>query len=213
MVGSLLKDAGSCILNIVSIVKEKSLEGYRHRDLVDIDTLVVHRCGKDLIYNHDFGDTAQEICDVFLGRVPKYAAVARAVGSKVPYSFIIGGNLGASQWDGVLWQCLPMHVIGPHARAWNSRGIGIGIIADPRKQEPSEAQRATLVRLLALLCMGLRLDASVAIRSHDSLVEGSTDTRKRCPGDLLSMTEIRTDVVDAMEDRGLELLKSLSIAL
>lgn len=169
------------------------------RDMSLLDTIAVHRCGKDLKFNVDSGSTAEEVCAHFTGKDNKFPEMAKATGGEVPYSFMIGGNLGAPEADGVIWQCLPLSDIGRHAARWNVRAVGVAVIADPRVRPCSDAQYASLVDLLTLLCLAIKQGPS-CIKGHMELPGASSDPTKVCPGPLLPLDVLRADVAKANAD-------------
>jgi hypothetical protein len=185
------------IINVIDLVDDGKPAP---RNFDQCDTVAVHRCGKDLIYGIDLGDTAEEICAHFTGRNDRYPDVAKATGGQLAYSLMIGGDLGDPRWDGVIWQCLPVDDVGFHARRWSKPAIGVALIADPRKKPPSAKQRDALIDLLALLSVGFGFDPFKAIKGHDELPGGSGDPNKRCPGPLLPMNPLRADVADIVRD-------------
>jgi hypothetical protein len=185
------------IINVIDLVDDGKPAP---RNFDECDTIVVHRCGKDLILGIDLGDTAEEVCAHFTGRNTQYPEVAKATGGQLAYSLMIGGDLGDPRWDGVIWQCLAIGDVGYHARRWSKPAVGVALIADPRKKPPSTKQRNALVDLLALLSVGFGFDPFRIIKGHDELPSGSADPNKRCPGPLLPMNPVRADVADIVKD-------------
>ena len=174
-------------------------------DLLKLKLIAVHRTGKDLVNGIDLGDTAVEVCSHFTGANDTFPEVAKATGGEVPYGFMIGGNLGLPEYDGVIWQCLPLSEKGSHARRFNSIAVGVAVIADPRVRPCSEAQMQSLIDLLVLLSMNIKLEPADCIRGHMELPRASSDPNKLCPGPLLPMDVLREDVTQARADLSLQL--------
>lgn len=142
------------------------------KDLEGIDTVAIHRIGKSL------GEDAITICRRFIDD----PEVAKFTGGEVPYTFIIGET-------GTLWQCLPVSEIGAHARRWNAQALGVGCIGDFRRHDMPPAQLQQLVKLCAALQYAF--PKGLVIKGHDELPGGSSNPKKRCPGDRLKMDEVR----------------------
>ena len=138
--------------------------------------LVIHRTG--------LGEHAEEICAAY-AHDPAAAAVT---GGQMPYTFIVTRS-------GIIEQALRVTDIGPHARAWSSTGIGVGIVGDFRSEPPTPEQWQAL-RVLAHVFSGW-LGGPNAIVGHDELPNYSHDLTKRCPGELLEMTRLRWEVYAA----------------
>ena len=108
------------------------------------------------------------------------------IGFKMAYTFTIDP-------DGVTEQALPLHIIGWHAKGhWGRTYVGIGCIGDFRTNEMPEAQYTSLVEL----CTWIAVEQSdvLIIQGHDELFGGSEDKAKECPGNLLDMDHLRSDV-------------------
>jgi hypothetical protein len=185
------------VINIIAEVLDKRYDE-RHEHPWGI---MVHRCGVDLQTGVVLGYCAKDVCDAFLGRVPEWAEVARATGSQLAYSIMIGGDLGPAEFDGVAWQCLPLNETGWHGRRFSAGFIGVGLIADPRERAISQRQHRALVEVCATLCDGYDWDPRKRIYGHGD-VEGSHDGSKApgkfaaCPGDLLSLRIARNDTAE-----------------
>jgi hypothetical protein len=203
---------------IVDAIAELDDGRHREHDRSKINRIVVHRCGVDLKWGNVLGYDGIAVANAFLGRVPQWIDVAKAVGRENAYTFLIGGNLGPEEFDGVVWQCLKLDEIGNHARAYSYGAIGVGCIGDFRIQEASQKQYESLIELLFLICRGLMLDPLVAIRGHGS-IRGSHDGSKApgrsnaCPGDLLDMELLQQGVLSYSKRRGCEELEKLGIVV
>jgi hypothetical protein len=193
---------------IVDVIEQCDDKKPSDRDPSQLRRIAIHRCGRDMRYGINLGGTAVEICAHYTGRNKKYPEVAKATGKEVPYTFMIGGDLGDPQWNGVVWQTLPIYDIGKHARRWSERCVGIGVIGDARIKPPSRKQRDALIDLCVELCLlfdidplGVDEDTHLPyLVAHDELPGGSKDPDKLCPGDLLPMNEVRRDVASTIKD-------------
>ena len=181
------------------------LDDARHlyRDATELGGFAVHRCGVNLVDGIVLGYDAIRVVEAFIGRRPEWIEVAKATGDQNAYTLLIGGDLGPPQYDGVIWQALPVDDVGMHARRFSAPYLGIGLIADPRKKAISVKQRASLVWLLGALARACTRDPYRSIRGHGE-IDGAHDGTKAvgrhnaCPGDLLAMNELRDDVAQAM---------------
>ena len=155
---------------------------------------MAHRCGIDKRYGHTFGYDALSVMEVFT-KGGKWPQVARAVGHKMPYGYLIGGDYGPEEFDGVIWRCLPDDVVGPHARAASVRYLSIGLIADPRHRHISEKQRAALT--------WLQSRQRIAYDMHISQIKGhgevpSAHDGSKAPGLMNACPGFSQDMLDAM---------------
>ena len=179
-------------LNFTDVISQCDDGKHRTRTpLLDIDTIAVHRIGKSL------GEDAITICRRFTDD----PEVAKYTGGEVPYGWIIGAG-------GIIWQCLPISEVGAHARRWNKQAVGVACIGDFRKHDMPGVQYDSLIKLLAALQFGFPRD--LAIKGHDELPGASADPNKKCPGDKLSMSNVRQSVAAYLEG---EHLRELGITL
>ncbi len=170
-------------LNFTNVISQCDDGKHRTRTpLLDIDTIAVHRIGKSI------GEDAITICRRFIDD----PEVAKYTGGEVPYGWIIGADPTET-----IWQCLPISEVGAHARRWNKQAIGVACIGDFRKHVMPSHQYAQLIKLLACLQFGFPRD--LKIKGHDELPGASADPRKKCPGDLLPMQEVRNSVWDHLD--------------
>lgn len=153
------------------------------RDLVPsaVDTIVIHRVGKDRVTGADLGDDGVTIAKRFV----EDPAIARYTGAENPYHFYVGK-------DGTIWQTLRVFDMGAHARRWNKQAVGVAAIGDFRSEAPSLRQFVSLQWLVTMLGWGLTLDPARVLKRHDELPGGSSDPNKECPGKFLDVDLLRT---------------------
>lgn len=186
------------VINIVDAVYDNK----RHvRDFDKINMFMVHRCGVDLEMNTVLGYDGVSVSEAF-----RNGAASYATGGQIAYTFLIGGGLGRDEYNGKIWQCLPMGEVGFHARQFSVKALGIGLIGDFRFQGPTIAQMMSLHDLLAALCVGWAKDPYTTIKGHGE-VKGAHDGSKAkgkpaaCPGDLLNMDHVRDDVTNLIRSK------------
>lgn len=156
--------------------------------------ITIHRVGVNKKYGIILGDDAVSVMAHFTGKDTQYPEVAKAVGKKVPYHFLIGE-------DGTIYQTLPLLEKGYHAMKWSYSTLGIGLIGDFRYEAPTEKQWAASVYLTATLCTAFLIhpDATLeqgaqSIAGHTERPGASKDEDKECPGKFLSMSRFREEV-------------------
>jgi len=193
-------------LNPIENIIEYADDGkHRERDFEKLEGIMVHRNGVDLQTGTVLGYDGRSICDAFLGRVDRFRDVAQATGSQNAYSIYIGGNLGPEEFDGKIWQALPLNEVGYHGRRFSVPYLGVGLIFDGRVKPASEKQYTALVDLCAELCLAWTWDPYKKIKGHGE-VPGSHNGSKApgkpaaCPGDLLDMNTVRYDVEQIMRE-------------
>jgi len=188
-------------MEVDQVIAEADDGRYDRRDVETIEGVMIHRCGVDLQMGVVLGYDALSVAAAFTGKAPQWEAVSKATGGQNAYSIMIGGDLGPAAFDGKVWQLLPLDEVGYHGRRFSSSYIGIGLIADPRYQAPSAAQRDSLIELLSAICPAYGWDPFKNIRGHGE-VDGAHDGSKApgkpaaCPGDMLPMNLVRADVAD-----------------
>lgn len=158
----------------------------RARD--SIDRVIVHRIAvsqEDPTYQ----DTPAEVIRFFathpIGR--------QATGGTMPYPLLVDHR-------GQVSQCAPLSVITMHARQYNARAIGVGLLGDFRHAAPTSAQRRALIYVGAYLLAHLQLSVD-ALCAHDGLTGASADPDKECPGRFLPMEPLRVDVAEVLQRR------------
>ncbi len=190
---------------ITNIIEYADDGQHAERDFEKLEGIAIHRCGVDLRYGIELGFSAPDICDAFLGRRPEFADVAKATGGENAYSIYIGGDLGPSEFNGQIWQALPLSETGYHARRFSTPYLGIGLIGDFRFEPPSDEQYNSLIWLLTELCRAFTFDPYKQIAGHGEL-KGAHDGSKApgkpnaCPGDLVVMNHVRDDAAVAMRE-------------
>lgn len=155
----------------------------QRRDKKNITTLVVHRIEVSQ-EDRTYSDSAQDVVRFFL----EHPIGVKATGGDIPYPLIV-------EPSGAVVQTVPLGCVTPHAVSHNPVGIGIACVGDFRRRPPSGPQKEALVTLCAQLIEALQLDIQ-ALRGHDELVGGSRDPEKVCPGEFLSMQELRVAVAE-----------------
>lgn len=161
-------------MRIVNRIPDCDDGEHKSINLKDRRLLVFHRCG--------LGETAEDIAASF--------QTIDATGGQMPYSFVI-------KRDGTIEQALPVGDYGPHARKWNTFGIGVAVVGDFRSETPTIMQWDAAIRL----CVSFAGWATDGIKGHDELPGGSSDGTKRCPGPMFDMELLRDSVHDAVAQR------------
>jgi len=110
---------------------------------------------------------------------------------KMAYAVIIHGN-------GLIEQALPFDRISPHAVGYNGTRVSVGCIGDFRTEPMPDAQRTSLVAVLAWCTARHRWQN---FDGHTALDGASDDPEKVCPGDTLDIDALRRDV-GVMRDAG-----------
>ncbi len=177
-----------------------------------------HRFGVDDRWGHVLGHTPQEIAPSFLGDRPEHIAVAKQVGFRFPYQFAVGGDRGHEDLDGVVWQCLPLDVIAPHARDASDDYVSVGWIGDFRYFPPSQKQFRAAAELVAALTSALGLDPYKTVKGHGEVSECHDGTKapgksNACPGDFWQMNVFRDEVSELMRQRAYDPLLEMGIVI
>ena len=168
------------------------------RDPKAIEGIMVHRVGVDLKANRVIGYDALTICNAFLGRDDRWLDVAKVTGKQNAYTFFVGGGLGPEQFDGHIWQALPLDEIGHHGLRFSHSHIGIALIGDFRVRPPTERQWLAAVDLCADLCLVIGL-SSRRVVGHGEVEHAHRGNKApgkpgACPGDFLAMPAFRNAV-------------------
>ena len=196
-------------MDIINIIEE-AYDGKRQPRRDEIAGFMVHRCGLDLQTGVILGLDGLSISNIFTGKDPHYPSVATVTGNQNPYTLYLGGH---SEFDGKVWQALPLNEIGHHARRWSSPFIGIACIGDFREIEPTTLQMLTLIDLLAGLCSAYAFDPYKAIRGHGEVQGGNKAPNEpgACPGKLLDMNHVRFETEQVMKERACRGLRELGL--
>ena len=204
------------IRNIISQVFDGK---YLERDIATIKGIMVHRVGVDLgTPSNTIGDDAITICRAFQGLDPRFPGLEKYTGGQNPYTIMIGGNCGPGEEDGVIWQTMPLDEVGWHARRFSKGHVGVACIGDFRHEPMSERQKNSLLYVLAVLCLGLKLDPYKSIKGHGE-VPGAHGGKKApgqpyaCPGDCVQMNLVRDDVAQVIASRSRSFLADHGLAV
>lgn len=111
---------------------------------------------------------------------------------KMAYAVIIHAG-------GLIEQALPFDRISPHAVGYNGTRVSIGCIGDFRTEAMPDAQRGSLVAVLAW-CTAQHRWAN--FDGHTALDGASDDPDKVCPGDMLIIAALRRGVARMREIAG-----------
>lgn len=191
-------------LQVINMIEYARDGRPQNRDPEALEGIMIHRCGVNLKTGAVLGYNGYSIVAEFLGR-GQYPEVAEVTGKQNPYTLYVGGNLGAPEYDGLIWQALPLDEIGHHARRWSKPYLGIGAIFDGRVKPASHKQYSALVDLCADLCTSFSWDPYRNIKGHGE-VPGAHDGSKApgrgaaCPGALFDMNSFRFDVEAMMKE-------------
>jgi len=193
------------MMEIEDITDYADDDEHRVRDFEKLAGIMIHRCGVDLQTGVVLGYDAPSVVDAFLGRVDKWKAVAKATGGENAYSVYIGGDLGPEEFDGKIWQALPLDEVGYHGRRFSVPYLGIGLICDAREKAPSVKQYQAATLLCSELCSAWRWDPYKQIKGHGEVPKAHNGSKApgkpaACPGDLLNMYSFRNDVEILMKE-------------
>lgn len=196
-------------MRLINIIESVYDGKDQQRDWQATTGIMLHRCGVNLVDNKVLGYDGQSVAEAFIGKRKEWLDVAKATGNQNAYSLMIGSDCGPGEYDGQVWQCLPLDEIGWHGRQFSKGHIGVAWIADPRVKALSQKAYAAGVDLCAMLCAARGWDPYKAVRGHGE-VAGSHDGSKApgkpnaCPG--LSQKDLngfRYDVAKIMQERAL----------
>lgn len=177
----------------------------QERSIGAIEGIMLHRAGVDLRSGVVIGYDAVEIAEAFIGRNPRWKSVAKVTGSQNAYTFYIGGDVGPGQFDGRIWQALPLDEVGHHGRRFSWGHIGIACIGDFRVRPPSEKQWSAAVDLCGDLCLFLGI-ISRRVVGHGEIPNAHAGNKApgkpaACPGDLWDMVAFREAVRQDMRQK------------
>ncbi len=113
----------------------------------------------------------------------RYVHVERFGWRDVGYHYVIGNGLSHGEWtaaeDGEVQNGRPINEIGAHAGGSNHDSVGICLIGNCMKTDPTEKQISALTELCLDLCKTYKLEPAVAIMGHGDVC--NTD----CPGERM----------------------------
>jgi hypothetical protein len=196
-------------LEIIDIIDEVDDGKHQERDWQKVQGLMLHRTGVNLVDDKVLGYDAVSVVEAFLGRRPEWPDVAKATGGQNAYTLLIGSDLGPPEHDGRVWQALPLDEIGHHGRRFSRGYIGIGFIADPRRQPLSKKAWDAGVELCAKLCVGFAFNPYKVIKGHGEVPGAHGGTKApgqpgACPGlSREQLNAFRHDTDEFMRERGL----------
>jgi N-acetyl-anhydromuramyl-L-alanine amidase AmpD len=179
-------------LQIVNKIAECAINPWRNIDKRDeriAELILVHR--------NDVARTPEAMAE-FFAKEPKWT------GGRFPYHFFIAK-------DGVVSQCAPLSIKTPGAlSAANRISIQITVDGDFRKSKPSAEQWESLIQLCAML---RQWKPTLKLEGHTEAPGRSSDPKKVCPGDKLSMPALRLAVLDATERANKERLRANGVRI
>jgi N-acetyl-anhydromuramyl-L-alanine amidase AmpD len=122
--------------------------------------------------------------------------------SGIGYHFVIINDLHDELDDGTVQTGRPVHSQGAHALGVNERSLGICCVGHGDREPHTDAQRASLLRLLSDLMdehPNVTVDGVIGHRELNDLVEEGVlaaryRTSKTCPGTKVDMDEIRSEL-------------------
>ncbi len=169
---------------------EQCLTISRRVDKSERTGVAVHRITTEHLHDPRWPPDAEGIARFFR----EHADVRNVIG-RMPYNVIVLP-------DGSIEQALPLLESGPHARAWNRKMIAVAVSGDFSGNPvpgispgpPTVAAYQSLTALCGILIWWLNATPDENLKGHDELPEGSSDPDKECPGEYLSMDDLRADV-------------------
>jgi hypothetical protein len=171
-------------LEWVTIPNVPSYQGYT-RNPADIDTLVFHR----IHAGSPETDDAASIALLFCRDGKKLIKT-----TNMPYTFVIP-RAQPEDHRVIIQQCVPIGRKTPHAKAFNRRGLGVGVVGDFRTMKPTQKQRQACIWIAQRFAdMAVTLGKDPIITVHSALTEGVSDPSKltggseECPGPLFRTT-------------------------
>lgn len=194
---------------IINIVDQVFDGKDQERDWTKTKGIMLHRAGVNLKAGKVLGYDGLSVARAFIGQVPEWEEVARATNRQNAYTLMIGSDCGPAEYDGQIWQCLPIDEIGWHGRQYSKGYIGMAWLADPRVKPLSRPAWNSTVDLCADLCLARGWDPYAKIKGHGEVPKAHDGSKapgetNACPG--LSKRELnvfRDDVDSIMRERGL----------
>lgn len=202
----------SQIINIIDDVFDGKDQ---YRNWEETKGIMLHRAGVNLVDDKVIGYDGLTVARAFTGRIPEWEAVAKATNRQNAYSLMIGTDChpdNPEDYDGKVWQALPLDEIGWHGRQFSRGWIGICWLGDPRVRPLSPNAMTAALDLCAQLCTARGWNPYRCIKGHGEVPrahsgEKSPGKREACPGlSQSSLNAFRDDVETLMREGGLRSL-------
>lgn len=113
-----------------------------------------------------------------------FSDVAMGTGKAIPYHFLI-------LQDGIIEQLIPLSLRGAHAKGYNSKSWAVGVVGDFTKHDPTPLQWDLLTWLSRTM---YPINGGLSIVGHTDLAGSSGDSKKVCPGQYLSVTQLYKNI-------------------
>lgn len=177
-------------------------DGYKRRNPDDIDGVRLHRFGE-----------RDESWWAGVGARPSPEGVAKffrehpdgvaATGGPMPYAIVI-------DFLGQAWQAAPLSWVTPHTKGHNRTTIGVAVMGNFTRHEPTVAQRKSTAWLLAGL-LAWRPDLTIV--GHTDTPNATNTPGKVCPGALLGMGVILDEAEEIRQQRATKYLAACGMEL
>jgi N-acetylmuramoyl-L-alanine amidase len=164
------------------------------RDLEKIKGIMIHRI--------DVGETGEDVVRAF-NKTAKFAA-GSYTGGYVGYTFII-------RRDGLVDQLRQLNQVTMHSIGYNHTYIGVAVVGDFNKHQPTPAQWDSLVELCYLL--SLQIGPNWELHGHTELPGASRDPKKICPGKFLDLKKLEAEIRATTKRRIVEELTSQGVVI
>ena len=203
--------------NIENIIAEVYDGRYQHRAWEETQGIMLHRCGVNLVDKIVIGYDGRTVAKAFSGKLPEWEVVATRTGKQNAYTVFVGSDCGPEEYNGKLWQALPMDEIGWHGRQFSAGYIGLAWIADPRVKSLSEKAWWSMADICAMICSARLWNPADAIKGHGEVPTAHDGTKapgeiNACPG--LSKKDLnifRGDVAALMKEKNLQALLDIGL--
>ena len=119
--------------------------------------------------------------------------------SFVPYNFLVDRN-------GEIGMMMDVNAMGAHCAGFNSHSVGVGVVGDFRKREPSAPQKLGVKKLCRNLIRkySKELDETNPIMTHDDARRQRGQKKKNCPGPLFPVDDVASWAVNASKIMSLD---------
>jgi len=154
------------IINIVDKLP-KGREAYKRRETNEIKKIILHHSATTTGTPEGFA---------------KYHVETNGWGG-IGYHFVI-------QKDGTIYQTNNDTTLSYHCKGYNQISLGICLVGDFDKQQPTEAQHTSLKELLVYLLKKYGLSTSDIIGHRETPA-----AHKTCPGICVNLNQIRAEAV------------------